>query len=463
MIRSLRARLFIGLTVVIVLAGSISAIIAYKSAFDEAIEIQDSALIQIATIARSGNLNASPPVPEIEENAQVRLLYLGKAPDDRADERELFELKDGLHTVTWKSRTVRVLVQTRPDGGRYAAVQPTEVRDHTADDMAARSLLPILALIPCLLLVTGLVITGSLRPLSQLTENLDRRRADDLDPLPGAEAPAEVQPFITSINGLLARTRFLLDQQRRFVADAAHELRTPITALSLQAENLDAIDLPESARSRVAALRQGMHRTKYLLEQLLAVARYEAKPVSGQMRQVSLDRTATNIAAALMPWAVDRDIDLGFEIIEPVAVRSEPAMLEIVIRNLLENALRHTPNGGRIDMGVHRESGSAILQIEDSGPGIAADDLEKIFEPFFRGSHPQGEGTGLGLSIVKCVVEGLGGAVTLENIAGQGRSGVRAIVRLPLSAPLDWCFAGAGREHEKTRHSRGAPLAKDGG
>ena len=109
-------------------------------------------------------------------------------------------------------------------------------------------------------------------------------------------------------------------------------------------------------------------------------------------------------------------------------------MLATLIRNLLDNALRHTPHGGRIDIGVYRQDGSAVLQIEDTGPGIATADLEKIFEPFFRGSRPAGDGTGLGLSIVKRIVENLGGRITLENMSGAGRSGVRATVRLPVAA-----------------------------
>lgn len=434
MIRSLRGRLFIGLTATILLTGSIAGAFAYKWAFDEAIEIQDSALIEIASLARSGVSNASPPVPEIEENAQVRLIDLGKTPGGTPDERRLFGLKDGLHTASWRGQAIRALVGTRPDGSRYAAAQPTAIRDDTADDMAVRALLPIAALIPCLLIVAGLVITRSLRPLIRLAENLDARRADDLDELPEVDAPAELKPFIISINGLLTRMRLLLDQQQRFIADAAHELRTPITALGLQAENLDAMELAEGARNRVAALRQGMHRTKHLLEQLLALARYEAKPTSGPMQKVSIEETAKNVAADLLSQAVDHGIDLGFEIVESVAVRGEPVMLAIMIRNLLENALRYTPRGGRIDVGIYCEDGSAVLQIEDSGPGIAAADLEKIFEPFVRGSSPPGEGTGLGLSIVKRIVESLSGAITLENITGHGRSGVRATVRLPVCA-----------------------------
>ena len=434
MIGSLRGRLFVGLTAMIVLTGGIGGIIAYRWAFDEAIEIQDSALIQIASLAQNGSFNGDRQLPEIEEDSQVRLIELGNTPHGTLDERQLFGLKDGLHTARWKGQPIRVLLRTRPDGNRYAAAQPTAVRDDTADDMAVRTLLPIVALIPCLLIVTALIIAHSLRPMIRLAANLDARGADDLTPLPQGGAPTELHPFITSINSLLTRMRHLMDQQRRFVADAAHELRTPITALSLQAENLDSIELPEEARQRVVALRQGMHRTKHLLEQLLAVARYEAKPFSDEMQQVPLDEVAKQVAADLLPQAVDRGIDLGFEIVEAITVRGEPVMLATMIRNLLDNALRHTPHGGRIDLGIYRQDGSAVLQIEDTGPGIATADLEKIFEPFFRGSRPEGEGTGLGLSIVKRIAENLGGGITLENILGVGQSGVRATVRLPVAA-----------------------------
>ncbi len=436
MISSLRGRLFIGLTATIVLTGAIGAIFTYAWAFDEAIEIQDSALIQIASLAQSGSVSVNPPVREIEENAQVQLIELGKTAGVAPDQHQLFELKDGLHVASLGGHEVRVLVGTRSDGSRYAAAQPASVRDDTAEDMAARALLPIIALIPCLLIVTGLVMTRSLRPLTQMAGNLDARRADDLHPLPAIDAPTELYSFIASINGLLTRIRLLLDQQRRFIADAAHELRTPITALSLQAENLDAVELPEGARGRVAALRQGMQRTRHLLDQLMALARYEAKPIASEMPQVSLDQTAKEIAADLLPLAAGRGIDLGFEVVEPVVVRCEPAILAILIRNLLDNALRHTPRGGRIDIGVYREDDWAVLQIEDSGPGIPAADLGRIFEPFYRGSRPQGEGAGLGLSIVRRIADSLDGEVGLENMTGHDRSGVRAIIRLPLSTAL---------------------------
>jgi len=118
-------------------------------------------------------------------------------------------------------------------------------------------------------------------------------------------------------------------------------------------------------------------------------------------------------------------------------VPSEPVMLAAMIRNLLDNALRYTPEGGNVDIGVYRQDGAAILQIEDSGPGIESSDMDRIFEPFFRGAREEAEGTGLGMSIVKRVVDELGGSIALENIMGVGRSGLRVIVRLPIAADPD--------------------------
>jgi two-component system OmpR family sensor kinase len=434
MIRSLRGRLFIGLTAMIILTGAIGGMFAYSWAFGEAIEMQDSILIQLASLAQSGSFSAGQPLHGVEEDTEVWLIELGKTPRGLADDRRLFTLRDGLQVATWRNRPIRVLLRTRSDGSRFAVAQPTTVRDETARDVAFRTLLPIAALIPCLMLVTALVIAHSLRPIVQLAGDLDSRRADDMTPLPLKGTPSELHPFITSINGLLARMRLLMDQHRRFVADAAHELRTPITALSLQAENLDSVALPEAARERVAALKKGMHRTKHLLEQLLALARHEATPSGpAEMPLAALDCVAKEVVADLLPEALDRGIDLGFALVEPLTVRSEPVMLAAIIRNLLDNALRFTPRGGTIDIGVYRQDDVAILQIEDTGPGVASTDMDQVFEPFFRGCHPEGEGTGLGLSIVKRIVDSLGGGIALENIAGAGRSGLRATVRLPIA------------------------------
>jgi two-component system, OmpR family, sensor kinase len=427
---SLRARLFVGLTAIILLAGFVGGAFSYFWAFGEAIEMQDSILIQIGSLLQKGGVNQS--LKGVDADADVVVMELGSAPGGAAEERQLWSFKDGLHVASYGGQSMRALLRTRPDGSRFAVLQATDVRDDIAGNMAFRTLLPLAALIPCLLLVTALVIATSLRPMVRLAGDLDARPADDMTSLPLTGMPRELHPFIASINGLLKRMKLLMDQQRRFVADAAHELRTPITALSLQAENLDPVDLPEAARERLAALKQGMARTKHLLEQLLALARHDAG-APGEAVAVPLDRAVKDLVADLLPDAARKGIDLGFELIEPIATRGEPVMIATMIRNLLDNAVRFTPRGGRVDIGVYREGSEALVQIEDTGPGIPNGDIDRIFEPFFRGSQPVEDGTGLGLSIVKRITDRLGGKVALENISGAGCTGLRATVRVPLA------------------------------
>ncbi|MBR0788518.1 histidine kinase [Bradyrhizobium manausense] len=430
MIRSLRGRLFAGLTAIILLTGIIGGLFAYHWAFNEAIEMQDSVLIQIAGLVQTGSLPGGRELHGVDEDAEVWLI-------DQASESDakLWSLKDGLSLAKRKGQPIRVLLRTQPDGTRFAVAQRTSVRDEIASDMAFRTVLPIAALIPCLLLVTAIVIARSLRPMVRLADDLDSRRADDMTPLPAGQMPSELRPFIGSINGLLARVRGMMDQQRRFVADAAHELRTPITALSLQAENLDPVDLPANARERVAALRQGIGRTRHLLDQLLALARQDAgRPDTATMPVVRLDDVAKQVVADLLPGAADRGVDLGFARVEPAMVRGEAVMLAAVVRNLIDNALRFTPQGGRIDSRVYRDGDTAILQIEDSGRGVPPEEIGRILEPFFRGQRPEGDGAGLGLSIVKRIVDGLGGSIEVANTTESGRTGLRVLVRLPTAS-----------------------------
>jgi len=429
---SLRARLFVGLTVVIVLTGCVGAVFSYYWAFDEAIEMQDSVLIQIGGLLHNGSVNGDRTLRGVDAEAAVDVVELGTALPGGAEEEQLWILQDGLHVAPFAGQSKRVLLRTRPDRSRFAVLQATDVRDDIAGNMALRTLLPIAALIPCLLLVTALVVARSLRPMIRLADDIDLRRADDMKPLPLVGAPSELRPFIASINGLLERMKSVMDRQRRFIADAAHELRTPITALGLQAENLAHIDLPESERGRLAALRDGMARTKHLLEQLLALARHDADKAC-EAAVVSLDGIVKELVADLQPEAERNGIDLGFELIEPVAARGEPIMVTTMVRNLVDNALRFTPSGGRVDIRVYGEGGEAVLQITDNGAGIPPGDIERIFEPFFRGSRPTEDGTGLGLSIVKRIVDQLGGSIVLENICGPPLTGLRATARLPLA------------------------------
>jgi len=270
--------------------------------------------------------------------------------------------------------------------------------------------------------------------MAKLANELDGSRTRELDPLPSEGMPSELRPFVASINRLLERVHEMVEQQRRFIADAAHELRTPIAALSVQADNLTHAKLTADAEERLTALRGGARRTAHLLDQLLALARSEVNNGDSSPPVVAADQFAKEVMADLLPLAGQRGVDLGFEVLDAVGLRADPIMVATLFRNLIDNAIRYTPQGGRVDVRLYRRDGKAVFEVEDSGPGIPSADIARVFEPFFRGSQPTGSGTGLGLSIVKRIADHLNGTVSLKNKASA--TGLRATVTLP-AASLD--------------------------
>jgi two-component system OmpR family sensor kinase len=433
MIRSLRGRLFIGLTAMVAVTCAASGLFAFRYAFDEAIEMQDATLIQVAALAIDGRFGSpmTPVSPDNGIDAENRLVIeeLGKRANGPSG-GPLNTFDDGLRDVTRGHERWRVLIRTRADGSRVMVGQPTSVRDEIATASALHTIVPIALLIPFMLLLIALLVRQALRPVAVIAGKLDARRADDLNELALGDVPLELQPFTASINRLLRRIRAMVERQRRFMADAAHELRTPVTALTLQAENLNQTELSQESAARLDALKQGARRTKLLLDQLLTLARQDFDP-AGPAATANLDRCARDVVAALLPEAMEKGVDLGFDEIQPCRVAAEPLMIQILVRNIVDNALRHTPRGGKIDVSVHRDNEGAIIAIEDTGSGIPPKDIDRIFEPFFRGSRHLGDGSGLGLSIVKRIVDDLGGTVTVQNVASAGTTGLRATVRFP--------------------------------
>ncbi|WP_441277223.1 ATP-binding protein [Tardiphaga sp. 172_B4_N1_3] len=432
---SLRGRLFAGLTVFIVGTGLAAGYLAFRWAFNEAIELQDSVLLQVASLAAKSRLTDQPVDPGIDEEARLVVEELTSRADGAVSSarRPLRpDLSDGLQTVTRAGEQWRVFVRTRSDGTRVAVGQPTASRDEVAQDSALRTIVPLGLLTPGLMLLIGIVVDRSLRPLSRLAEALDAKQTDHLERLPTEGIPKELLPFVDSINRLLDRIATMFDRQRRFVADAAHELRSPITALSLQADNLDRFALSDDARQRMDSLRTGIRRTAHLLEQLLAFARYDQAP-SAALAEEAFDRIVKEVVADLLPEARHSGIDLGFAHVDAAALRAEPLALALLARNLIDNAIRYTPEGGTIDVSLHNRDGAAVLQIQDSGPGIPGQDMERIFEPFFRGVRPRGDGTGLGLSIVRRIVDRYDGTIDLHSVDGNAGRGLTVRVTLPLA------------------------------
>jgi two-component system OmpR family sensor kinase len=395
-------------------------------------------LVQIGALVAAHAVQGPAPVVEaVDAEARIAIEELGDAGQKTEGTQALpglpANLPDGLQTVARGGEGWRLVVRTRADGSRVAVGQPTAIRDEFATSSALHTVLPLAALIPCLTLLVAIVIHRTLRPVLRLADRLDAERSDDFEKLPLSGMPAELRPFIAAINRLLERVGTMVGQNRRFIADAAHELRTPITALGIQAENLDRIDLPPESRARLGVLIQGVRRVAHLLEQLLDHARYGTGPATGTA-VTAFDHVARECVADLLPIAAARGVDLGFGRLETVFVRGEATALAVMLRNLLDNALRHTLAGGRVDLYLYRDNDGAVVRIEDTGPGIVPADLERVFEPFFRGGGPVDEGTGLGLSIVRRIVDGLGGRITIENIAVAEPCGLRVVVTLPAAA-----------------------------
>jgi two-component system, OmpR family, sensor kinase len=433
---SLRARLFVGLALLIVVTGLSAGGLAFRWAFNEAIELQDAILIQVGGLAVSNHLQRAPPAQGgVDAEARVVVEELENASEGGQAETELpnvpKNLGDGLHTLSRHGEAWRVLVRTRPDGSRVAIAQPTAARDEIASESALRTVLPLGALIPCLMILVGVVIHHSFRPVAQLAAQLDAKQNDQLQPLPTDGMPEEMRPFIGSINRLLERISVMFDQQRRFIAHAAHELRTPITALSVQADNLKHADLAEDRRDRLIDLTSGIRRTAHLLEQILVLAKYDEGD-SSTVSARKLDQVVKTVVADFLPLARPRLVDLGFDRVEDVSVRVDATGLLVLVRNLVDNAVRYSPDGGRVDVSVLSENDHAVLRIQNTGPGIPEAHINRVFEPFNRGSRSDGDGVGLGLSIVQRIVSNHQGSIILENASVASHTGIRVTVRFPL-------------------------------
>jgi len=319
--------------------------------------------------------------------------------------------------------------------GRHAlqVAHALDERREIAAQSALRTLLPLAALIPFLGVLIWYAVGRGLRPLETMSRAVAKRQPDAMAPLAEGGLPEELRPLAGSLNALLARLSDALNAQRRFTADAAHELRTPLAALKLQVELAERA--PDSATRAVALaeLEDGVDRASHLVEQLLAMAWLEPEALAKNFADCDLVALAKDGIVARAALAADRRIDLGLAREAVVHARGDAASLSMLLANLLDNALRYTPEGGRIDVAIDYDAGHAVLTVADNGPGIPAGDRERVFDRFHRGSNaadvPGKSGSGLGLSIVRRIVDAHGATIMLD--AGADGRGLVARVRFP--------------------------------
>jgi two-component system sensor histidine kinase TctE len=279
-------------------------------------------------------------------------------------------------------------------------------------------------------LVTILGLQRGLAPALRLRDALRQRGRNRLDPLPPEMVQSELQPLVHALNDYMERVQNQMAAQRRFVSNAAHQLRTPLALISTQASV--ASREADAARRDEAlfALRSSTKQISRLASQLLTLSR--AEPGSRRPRSDATDLTkaAREILEALAEEALRRNIDVGLEAVRPVIVDGDATMLREMLVNLIDNALRYTRPNGRVTVAVEQADGNAVVTVEDNGPGIPSGEREQVFERFYRIMGTESEGSGLGLAIVREVVEGAGGSVLLGDAEGGG---LIVTVRLPLA------------------------------
>lgn len=437
---SVQLKLSFILSMTILVMAIVAGAFSFLFAFDEAHELQDDGLRQVAQIMNREHLSPTASSTDshlmnTDEESRVIVQRLGDSASSGANEDAggtlslPVTLTDGLHTLDFHGETFRVLVKTMANGERIAVSQESGFRNEIARDGALRTVMPFLILVPVLLVIVADLVRKMFRPIASLSTEIDQRAEQELHPIEESHLPAEVRPFVVAINRLLARIEQSMENQRRFVADAAHELRSPLTALSLQAERLDQADMSDLARERLITLRLGIERGRNLLDQLLALARAQSM-LDRPKSSVSVQHVYRRVLEDLMPLADAKHIDIGVEGEQDVVLWVNELDLIALVKNLVDNAIRYTPEHGKVDLSVASEKACAILQVQDSGPGIQVDERERVFDPFYRTLGSDQVGSGLGLSIVKAITHRIGAEIQLGFSDELRQSGLRVRVLL---------------------------------
>ncbi|MCL4184036.1 MAG: HAMP domain-containing protein [Burkholderiaceae bacterium] len=439
---SIRARLLLSLLPLFILAEAVIGTVSYRYVLRESHELFDYHLRQMALSLRDqGSVLPPPGPPEDREqfdfvvqiwSADGSKIYLSHTRSRaRLPERATLGFAD----VVTEGERWRVY-STLARGRVIQVGQPFEVRERIAAAAALRSLTPLLIFAPLVALAIWWLVGQSLRPVERVASELRRRDAQRLDPVPEDELPTEVEPMVRSLNGLLERLRRAFEAQRAFVADAAHELRTPIAALKLQAGLLARARDDASRSEALGELNAGIDRSAHLVDQLLTLARSEPEARATVGANVDLVRIAGEAVAEILPLAEARGSRIRVVAGETAELLGDASALHSLVRNLIDNALRHTPTGSRIDVEVAADAREVRLSVDDDGPGIPVEERDRVFDRFYGRSAGDDAGSGLGLAIVKAVVERHAGRIELDQ---SPLGGLRVLVRLPRegAAPAD--------------------------
>ena len=440
---SLRRRLLGFVLVAILLAAVLQAATAYRGALRQADALFDDHLQQMAR-SLQGGIAFGLPQAGVEDDARFELFVQIWGQDGTQIFRSTRSALQpravlGFSDVQAHGNRYRVYTLQTPQQTVQIA-QDLSARTARARALALRAVLPFAWLTPLLMLAVWWIIKRSLAPIERARQAVASRAADDFSPLEGAGLPDEVRPLVDELNLLFGRVRQAFEAQKNFVADAAHELRSPLTALKLQAQTLRRVgDDPAAREAAITRLNLGLDRAIRGVEQLLLLAREEAGPAqTGSAGPVDLQQVLRLAVADTLPRARLANIDLGLADNPPAPavppVSGQLEALRMLLRNLLENAVKYTPPGGQVDVSLAQMDGCPVLTVEDSGTGIAPQDRLRVFDRFFRASNAAPHtGSGLGLAIVKAIADRHGATLALGESARLG--GLQVEVRFAPAAP----------------------------
>ena len=415
--QSLQVRISIALILMFLPLSIIAGAFSYYQTYHEAEELQDDLLRQTAAYINPKTTDYT----QIGSENHILIQTFGQ--EDTVPLSNT--LGEGFHTIKGgvddddddddnDDDEYRAYIHQTPQG-KIAILQETEYRDDLAATAAYQSVLPLLIALPLMILLTVWITYRAMRPVKNLSASLGQRRSDDLSPLDGEGVPSEIQGFVTAINQLLQRTGENIRRQQRFIADAAHELRSPLTALSLQAERLTKLPQSDEAREQTGLILQSIQRNRHLLEQLLTHARAQGSETQRNLTDISLQAQFRRVLQELMPLALDKQQDIGVAVENDLRIRADDTEIYTLIKTFTDNAIRYTPAGGRIDIGFSETPTTLAIWVEDDGPGIPAAERSRVTDAFYRILGTEQQGTGLGLSIADAIAKRYGGKLILAD------------------------------------------------
>ncbi|MEJ0007206.1 MAG: ATP-binding protein [Steroidobacteraceae bacterium] len=430
--RSIRGRLLAGLLLLVAVMALVVGSLTYRRILGETSNLFDYQLRQMAiSLGDQASFMSSDTLVGNPENSDFVVQIWDRFSGTRISSPGLPFLDKailGYSDLTVQNQRWRVYALLNQTSVIQVA-QPWSVREQLAREAALRVVIPLLLLLALMAAAAAWIVARAMRPLKSITTQIEHRDIHSLTPLGASDLPAEVSPLVEELNRLLDRLSGAFASQRAFVADAAHELRSPLTALSLQLQLLERARDDTDRELATSRLRAAIDRATHLVSQLLTLARNEPEGVAEAPTRTALDLVARDAAGEVQPLAHERRTTVELDAPTSVVVKADAEALRILVRNLIDNAVRYSPEDSTVRVRVYRDpGGQAMLDVIDQGPGIAPADRPRAFARFYRAPGASEGGSGLGLAIVKAIAERHGAQIELADAAPQG---LRVVVSFP--------------------------------